>query len=120
MNNFIYTQSDFRDGLSRLIEMFSPAMTAQEESFLRSISANTYSRDFATIMNLLNGRIRFAYINEKTLENAAEYYKQLNKSLLVFRNLTISEKLRESNEIDAEANHLKDDWNQKLKQKGSL
>jgi len=120
MNNFNYPQSDFRDGLSQLIEMFSSAMTAQEESFLRSISANTYSRDFATIMSLLNDRIRFADINEKTLENAAEYYKQLNKSLLAFRNLTICDKVRESNEIDAEANRLKNDWRQKLRQKGII
>lgn len=118
MNNYNYTQQDFRDGFSRLIEMFSPIMTSQEESFLRSISANTYSRDFATIMDLLNDKTWYVYINEKTLENAAEYYKQLNKSLLCFRNLTASEKLRESNEIDTEATRLKNDWTQKLRQKG--
>lgn len=120
MNNFYGTQPDFRDDLSRLIEMFSPAMTPQEESFLRSISANTYGRDFATIMGLLNGRIRFACINGKTLENAADYYKQLNKSLLLFRDLTVPEKFRESKEIDEEAGRLKDIWSQQLKQRGYL
>lgn len=120
MNNYHCTQPDFRDDFSRLIEMFSPAMNPQEESFLRSISANTYGRDFATIMGLLNGSIRFAYINGKTLENAADYYKQLNKSLLVFRNLTVPEKLRESKEIDAEADRLKDIWSKQLKQRGYL
>lgn len=118
MNNSNYTQPDSRDVLSQLIDLFSPIMTSQAESFLRSISANTYSRDFATIMDLLNDKTWYVYINEKTLENAAEYYKQLNKSLLCFRNLTASEKLRESNEIDTEAIRLKNDWTQKLRQKG--
>lgn len=38
------------------------------------------------------------------------------KALLIFRDLKEPEKLRESNEIDYEANRLKNDWYNKLYQ----
>ena len=43
-----------------------------------------------------------------------EYYKHVNKVLLIFRDLKEPEKLRESNEIDYEATRLKSDWYNKL------
>ena len=43
--------------------------------------------------------------------------KQVNKSLLNFRNLNETEKTRESNKIDFEASRLKNEWTQKLQQK---
>lgn len=46
MNQFNYNQSDGREGFSRFIETFSPMMKSEEESVLRSISADSYSSDF--------------------------------------------------------------------------
>ena len=53
-------------------------------------------------------------IPSKTIDNAVEYYKHVNKVLLIFRDLKESEKLRESNEIDYEATRFKCDWYNKL------
>lgn len=114
MNQYGYNQLDGRDGFVHLIEMLSPMMKAEEESVLRSISANSYSLDFSTVMNVLNGKMFMPTIASQTIDNAAEYYKQANKALLYFRKLTDVEKHRESNEIDFEASRLKNDWYNKL------
>ncbi len=114
MNNYYCTQPDSRDDFSRLIEMFSPAMTPQEESSPRSISANSYGSDYDKLMSVLNGKILTSSIPSKTIDNAGEYYKQVNKALLIFRDLTNIEKVRESNEIDSEAFRLKNEWYRKL------
>lgn len=42
----------------------------------------------------------------------------IDKSLLNFRSLNMIEKIRESSEIDFEACRLKNEWTQKLQQKG--
>ena len=65
-------------------------------------------------MNILNGKEFVSAIPSKTIDNAVEYYKQSNKALLFFRDLNDAEKLRESNEIDFEANRLKNKWHNKL------
>ena len=65
-------------------------------------------------MNVLNGNVFTSTITSKTIDNAAKYYKQVNKALLVFRDLNDVEKLRESTEIDYEANRLKNNWYKKL------
>lgn len=116
MNQFNYNQPDGRDGFSHFIDVFSPMMKPEEESTLRSISADSYSSDFRTLMNVLNGKVFISVMPSKTIDNAVEYYKQVNKALLIFRDLKESEKLRESNEIDYEANRLKNDWYNKLYQ----
>ena len=113
-----YNQPDGRDIFAYLLEIFSPMMTAEDESVLRSFSANSYSSDFITLMNVLNGNVFTSCIYKKIIDNAEEYYKQVNKSLLNFRNLNMKEKARESNEIDFEACRLKNEWIQKLQQKG--
>lgn len=118
MNQHNYNQPDGRDIIAHLIEIFSPMMKAEDESILRSISANSYISDFRTLIDVLNGKINTPFIYKKVIENAGEYYKQVNKSLLNFRNLNMMEKARESNEIDLEASRLKSEWRQKLQQKG--
>ena len=114
MNQFNYNQSDSRDDFSRFIGIFSPMMKPEDESVLRSISANLYSSDFGALMNVLNGKVFHSVMPSKTIDNAVEYYKQVNKALLIFRDLKEPEKLRESNEIDYEATRLKSDWYNKL------
>lgn len=114
MNQFNYNQSDGRDDFSRFIGIFSPMMKPEDESVLRSISANLYSSDFRALMNALNGNVFISAIPSKTIDNAVEYYKQVNKALLYFRDLNDAEKFRESDEIDYEANRLKNDWYNKL------
>ncbi len=89
-------------------------MTPQEESSLRSISANSYGSDYDKLMSVLNGKILTSSIPSKTIDNAGEYYKQVNKALLIFRDLTNIEKVRESSEIDSEAFRLKNEWYRKL------
>lgn len=116
MNQYNYNQPDNRDGFAWLIEMSSPMLTPQQESFLRSISASAFCSDFYGLMNILNGNVSNSTISSKTIDNAVEYYKQVNKALLIFRDLKEPEKLRESNEIDNEANRLKNDWYNKLYQ----
>lgn len=118
MNPFNYNQPDSRDILSRLIEMLSPTMNKQEETFLRRLSAGTYEEDLTYLLNALNGITKPLYIDYRIIENAAECYKQANKSMLNFRELTDFEKMRESSEIDFEASRLKDNWCDKLRQKG--
>lgn len=114
MKHLNYNQSENRDVFTFFLEIFSPMMRAEYESVLRSISANSYSSDFRALMNVLNGKVFILAIPSKTIDNAVEYYKQVNKALLYFRNLNDGEKLRESNEIDYEANRLKNDWQNKL------
>ena len=114
MIQFNYNQPDSRDGVARLIQMLSPMLTSEQESFLRSISANTFNSDFNILMNFLNGKVPAQTITSQTINNAVEYYKQVNKALLVFRDLKEPEKLRESNEIDYEATRLKRDWYNRL------
>lgn len=116
MNQFNYNQSDSRDDFSSFIGIFSPMMKPEDESVLRSISANLYSSDFGALMNVLNGNVFHSVMPSKTIDNAVEYYKQVNKALLIFRDLKEPEKLRESNEIDYEATRLKSDWYNKLYQ----
>lgn len=116
MIQFNYNQPDGRDNFSRFIEVFSPMLKPEEESVLRSISANSYSSDFMELMNVLNCKMFISAMPSKTIDNAVEYYKQVNKALLYFRNLNESEKIRESNEIDNEANRLKNNWYNKLYQ----
>ena len=99
MNQPNYNQLDGRDVIAHLIEIFSPMMKAEDESAVRLLSANSY-------------------INKKVIENAGECYKQVNKSLLNFRNLSEKEKIHESNNIDSEAVRIKNEWIQKLQQKG--
>lgn len=115
MNQFNYNQPDGREFFSRFIEIFS-SMLKPEESVLRSISAHSYSSDFGALMDVLNRKAAITAIPSQTINNAVEYYKQVNKALLYFRNLNDTEKLRESNEIDYEANRLKNDWRNKLYQ----
>ena len=100
MNQFNYNQSDSRDDFSSFIGIFSPMMKPEDESVLRSISANLYSSDFGALMNVLNGKVFHSVMPSKTIDNAVEHYKQVNKALLIFRDLKEPEKLRESNEID--------------------
>ena len=52
-----YNQPDGRDGFAYLLEIFSPMMKAEDESALRLLSANSYSSDFITLMNVLNGNV---------------------------------------------------------------
>ncbi|MDE6083096.1 MAG: hypothetical protein K2G11_01280 [Muribaculaceae bacterium] len=118
MYQFNYNQPDGRDGFSRFIELFSPMMKPEEESTLRSISADSFSSDFRTMMNVLNGKVFSSVMPSKTIDNAVEYYKQVNKALLILRDLKEPEKLRESNEIDYEATRLKNEWYNKLHQMG--
>ena len=118
MNQHNYNQPDGRDIIAHLIEVLSPMMNAGDESILRSLSANSYISDFRTLIDVLNGKRNTPFIYKKVIENAGEYYKQVNKSLLNFRNLNMMEKARESNEIDLEASRLKSEWRQKLQQKG--
>lgn len=116
MYQYNFNRPDGRDGLSRFIETFSPMMKPEDESALRSFSAYSYSSDFDELMNVLNGKVPTYTITSNTINNAVEYYKQVNKSLLFFRVLDDVEKHRESNEIDYEANRLKNDWYNKLYQ----
>lgn len=118
MNKHNYNQPDERDGFAYLLGISSPMMKAEDESVLRSFSANSYSSDFITLMNVLNGNIFKSCIYKKIIDNAGEYYKQINKSLLNFRSLNTIEKTQESSEIDFEACRLKNEWTQKLQQKG--
>ena len=118
MNQHNYNQPDGRDIIAHLIEIFSPMMKAEDESILRSFSANSYSSDFITLMNVLNGNIFTPCIYKKIIDNADEYYKQVNKTLLNFRSLNMIEKTRESSEFDFEACRLKNEWAQKLQHKG--
>lgn len=80
MNQFNYNQSDSRDDFSRFIGIFSPMMKPEDESVLRSISANLYSSDFRALMNVLNGNVFISAIPSKTIDNAVEYY---NSSLKI-------------------------------------
>ncbi len=114
MNQYNYNQPDNRDGFAWLIEMFSPMLTSQQESFLRSISANAFCSDFNILMNVLNGKVSKLTITSQIINNAGDYYKQVNKALLVFRDLSEEERLRESNEIDKEATRLINKWYNQL------
>lgn len=118
MNHFSYNQPDYRDLLSTIIEVFSPLMNEHTESILRSMSANSYGSDYRILMNALNGVVYSRTISRKTIDNAAEYYKQVNKVLLSLRDLTPVEKIFEAKKIDDEADRLKNKWGCTLMQKG--
>ena len=116
MNDY-HNQPNFRDWFSYCIDICSQGMPKQTESMFRAMSANTYHSDFVTLMSILNNQSAIYLINKEILKNAAEYYKQANKALLVFRCLTDIEKSRESTEIDFEASRLIDEWSRQLHNK---
>ena len=90
----------------------------QQRSVLNALAANANSSDFYDLQDVLNGRLRVAYIHKNNIDNAAEYYKNLNKALLAFRNLSSAEKYNEEARIDTEANNLKNERIRQIQEKG--
>lgn len=49
-------------------------------------------------------------VPQRLIDNAGEYYKQMNKALLFFRDLNPYEKQNEELRIDTEARRFKNNW----------
>ena len=98
-----------------LFQLLWATANEQQKTILNALAANANKRDFYDLQDVLNGRLGIPYIYKNSIDNAEEYYKHLNKALLVFRNLQSSEKYDEENRIDVEAKNLKSQWIKQLK-----
>ena len=100
--------------LNPFMQIFWNSLNESQKSVLHSLAACVYSKDFYTLQNILNGNLHVTYVYQRGIDNAEEYYKQLNKSLLIFRDLSYFEKQGEEARIDAEARNLKSKWTKTL------
>ena len=81
----------------------------QQKSLLHALSAGELYNDFCTLQRVLTFYSTTS-VPQRLIDNAEEYYKQMNKALLFFRDLNPYEKQNEELRIDAEARRLKNNW----------
>lgn len=93
-----------------LMQILWASLSEPQKTALHGLAACQYRDDFYTLQNILNGSLRVTHVYQQGIDNAEEYYKQLNKSLLIFRDLSHSEKQSEEARIDTEARNLKNRW----------
>lgn len=113
MYNMHFYQSRSRD----LFDISDRDSPNRFESIYHAMSADTYHSDFVTLMDILNGKSFKYSIPEKTVRNAAKYYKHANKALLVLQHLTDTEKQMASAELDSKASELANEWRRQLHDK---
>lgn len=104
--------------INPLFQLFWGSLNDSQKAILHGLAACNFSKDFYTLQDILNGNLRVSYVYQKTIDNAKEYYKEFNKSLLIFRDLSGLEKQNEEMRIDAEAENLKNKWTRKLQASG--
>ena len=81
----------------------------QQKSLLHALSAGELYNDFCTLQRIL-ASYSTPSVPQRLIDNAEEYYKQMNKALLFFRDLNPNEKQKEESKIDIEARRLKNNW----------
>ena len=81
----------------------------QQKSLLHALSAGELYNDFCTLQRIL-ASYSTPSVPQRLIDNAEEYYKQMNKALLFFRDLNPNEKQSEESKIDIEARRLKNNW----------
>ena len=96
--------------MNPLFQLFWVSLNDSQKAVLHGLAACNFSEDFYTLQKILNGNLRVSSVEQTVIDNAEEYYKQLNKSLLIFRDLSGLEKQNEEMRIDVEAENLKNKW----------
>ena len=96
--------------INSLAQLLWATASEQAKSALHAFAAGNYYNDFCKLQNILNGFLRVSSVEQTVIDNAKEYYKQFNKSLLIYRDLRSFEKTCEESKIDMEACRLKNDW----------
>ena len=97
-----------------LMQILWASLNEAQKTVLHGLAASLYSEGFYTLQNILIGNLRVTYVHQRRIDNAEEYYKQLNKGLLIFRDLSYFEKQSEEARIDTEARNLKNKWIKRL------
>lgn len=77
-----------------------------------------YERDYVLVTNLCNGFVYMSEISMTVIDGAKEHYKEANKSLLEISPLSNNEKKVISSQIDDNAEMLKHQWINMLRNKG--
>ena len=100
-----------------IIQIMWATANEQQRASLHALAAGELYNDYCTLQNILIGYNPVISIDHTIIDHAEEYYKQLNKALLIFRDLSFIEKQVEESKIDSEASGLKSKWIQTLQER---
>lgn len=89
----------------------------QQRALLHALAAGELYNNYCTLQNILIGHNIVISLDHTIIDHALEYYKQLNKALLIYRDLSFVEKQIEESKIDTEASRLKSKWIQTLQER---
>lgn len=99
-----------------IIQLMRATANEQQRASLHALVAGELYNDYCRLQNILLGYDpEISSIDHMIINHAEEYYKQWNKALLVFRDLSFIEKQVEESRIDSEAMNLKNKWIQTLR-----
>lgn len=88
------------------------------KSMMHGSMSARYQRDYVLVTNLCNGFGKIPSISIKTIDGAKEHYKEFNKTVLEISPLSEEEKKEVSLQIDLNAESLKQQWINILRQRG--
>ena len=95
--------------INSIAQLMWATANEQQKSLLHALSAGALYNDFCTLQRIL-ASYSAPSVPQRLIDNAEEYYKQMNKALLFFRDLNPYEKQNEESKIDIEARRLKNNW----------
>ena len=95
--------------INSIAQLMWATANEQQKSLLHALSAGELYNDFYTLQRIL-ASYSTPNVPQRLIDNAEEYYKQMNKALLFFRDLNPYEKQNEELRIDTEARRLKNNW----------
>jgi len=98
-----------------IIQIMWATANEQQRASLHALAAGELYNDYCRLQNILTGYNPVISIDHAIIDHAKEYYKQWNKALLLFRDLSFIEKQVEESRIDSEAMNLKNKWIQTLR-----
>lgn len=94
-----------------IIQIMWATANEQQRASLHALVAGELYNDYCMLQNILLGYDpKISSIDHMIIDHAEEYYKQWNKALLVFRDLSFIEKQVEESRIDTEARNLRNKW----------
>lgn len=99
-----------QDMLNAVLQFMWATANDQQRAALHALAAGELYNDYCTLQNILLGYNSATSIDNVVIDHAEEYYKQLNKALLICRDLSPVEKQVEESEIDNEAKNLRSKW----------
>lgn len=96
--------------LNAILQIMWATANDQQRAALHALAAGELYNDYCTLQHILLGYNITTSIDNIVINHAEEYYKQLNKALLIYRDLSPVEKQLEELKIDNEARNLRNKW----------